>query len=42
MNFCINPNGADKSNLRRNVRIVAGARNSSGIVVVPDDESECK
>lgn len=41
MNFCINPNGADKSNLRRNIRIMAGARNSSSIVVVSDDESAC-
>ena len=40
VNFCINPNGAERSNLRRDVRIVEGARNASGIEIMPDGE-EC-
>ena len=36
VDFCINPNGAERSNLRRDVRIVEGARNASGIEIMPD------
>ena len=38
VDFCVNPNGAERSNLRRDVRIVNGARNASGIEIVPDGE----
>lgn len=38
VDFCVNPNGADRSNLRKNIRIVAGARNASGVEIVPDGE----
>ena len=36
--FCVNPNGADRSNLRRGVKIVKGASNASGIEVLSDGE----
>lgn len=36
VDFCVNPNGADKSNLRRDVRIIKDARNASGVEVVTD------
>lgn len=41
VDFCVNPNGADRSNLRRDVRIVAGARNASGIEIIPEEDSRC-
>ena len=40
IDFCINPNGAEKANLRRDVRIMGNARNSSGIEIVGDENSE--
>lgn len=40
IDFCINPNGAGKTNLRRDVRIVKNARNSSGIEVIGDENDE--
>lgn len=40
IDFCINPNGAEKANLRRDVRIVKNARNSSGIEIVGDENDE--
>ena len=36
--FCVNPNGAEKSSLRRGIKIVAGARNASGIEILSDEE----
>ncbi len=36
--FCVNPNGAEKSNLRRGIRIIAGARNASGVEILSDGE----
>ena len=42
VDFCINPNGSEKSNLRRDVRVVAKARNASGIEIISDDESRCE
>ena len=44
LDFCVNPNGADKSNLRRDVRIIKDARNASGVEIMPADgsENECK
>lgn len=43
VNFCINPDG-DRKGRRRNIRIVAGARNSSGVEVIAQDgeENQCK
>ena len=38
VDFCVNPNGADRSNLPKDIRIVAGARNASGVEIVPDGE----
>ena len=42
VDFCINPNGPDKSSLWRDVRIIKNARNASGIEIVPDDENGCQ
>ena len=39
VDFCVNPNGAEQSTLRRDVRIVAGARNAIGVEIISDDES---
>lgn len=39
VDFCVNPNGAERSTLRRDVRIVAGARNATGVEIISDDES---
>lgn len=38
VDFCVNPNGKDKSNLRRDIRIIKDARNASGVEIVPDGE----
>lgn len=40
VDFCVNPNGPDRSNLRRDVRIVAGARNASGVEIIGDGVEE--
>ncbi|MBR3056275.1 hypothetical protein IKG64_03205 [Candidatus Saccharibacteria bacterium] len=37
VNFCINPNGDQPSDARRNVRIIANARNASGVEVIDLD-----
>lgn len=42
LDLCVNPNGDADSDLRKDVRIVANAKNASGVVLVPDDNSECK
>lgn len=43
VDFCINPNGDTiDSKIRADVRIKAGARNSSGIEVFMDEGNECK
>ena len=39
VDFCVNPNGAERSTLRRDVRIVANARNATGVEIISDDES---
>ncbi len=39
VDFCVNPNGPDRSNLRKDIRIVAGARNASGVEIVSDGEN---
>ena len=36
--FCVNPNGAERSSLRRGIRITAGARNASGVEILSDGE----
>lgn len=36
--FCVNPNGAEKSSLRRGIRVAKGARNASGVEILPDGE----
>ena len=42
VNFCVNPNGNTKdSGTRANVRIEQGARNTSGVEIVPDDDNKC-
>ena len=38
VDFCVNPNGPDRSSLRRDVRIVAGARNASGVEIISDSQ----
>lgn len=38
VDFCVNPNGAEKSNLRRDVRIKDGARNASGVEAVTESQ----
>lgn len=43
VDFCVNPEGADRaSDLRRNIRIVKDARNSSGVETIDLDSSENK
>lgn len=39
VDFCVNPNGAERSTLRRDIRIVAGARNATGVEIIADDEN---
>ena len=41
VDFCINPNGNEISPVRADVRIKAGARNTSGIEIIPDDDNQC-
>ncbi len=42
VDFCVNPNGPGEGGSRRDVRVVKGARNASGIEIVSDSNSECK
>ena len=42
IDFCVNPDGGETSRIRRDVRIEAGARNASGVEMIPDYESRCK
>ena len=35
--FCINPNGDEETDLRRNVRIIVGAHNASGVEIAKDE-----
>lgn len=41
VDFCVNPTGGEKRNNRRDVRIVSGARNSTGVQLISDNESLC-
>ena len=38
VDFCVNPNGIERSTLRRDVRLAKGLRNASGIQIVADEE----
>lgn len=38
IDFCVNPNGLGQSNLRRNVRIIAGSHTATGVQIITDDE----
>ena len=45
IDFCVNPNGLDKSTIRRDIRIESGTHNASGVEVIveernPDDQME--
>ena len=44
VDFCVNPEGKNRSTQRRDIRIIAGARNASGVEVVPanGEENRCK
>lgn len=44
VDFCINPEGDNPSDDRRDIRITAGARNASGVEVInlDSDENRCK
>ena len=43
VDFCVNPNGpGSKANVRRDVRIVYGARNASGIDLINQDDANNK
>lgn len=40
VDFCVNPNGGSSS-VRKDVRIVEDAKNTSGVILVPDNEGVC-
>lgn len=42
VDFCVNPNGAEESNRRTDVRLMEGAMNSSGVEAMPLDGEENK
>ena len=42
VDFCVNPNGAERSTLRRDVRIVANARNATGVEIISDGDNRCE
>lgn len=44
LDLCVNPNGEADSDFRKDVRVVENAKNSSGVVLVPDDAADngCK
>lgn len=41
VDFCINQNGNNADKNRRNVRLLSGANNASGVVIVGDDDNVC-
>ena len=41
VDFCINTTGRKSGVMRTDVRILKGAKNASGIEIVPDEENEC-
>ncbi|MBR2741409.1 hypothetical protein IKD98_01465 [Candidatus Saccharibacteria bacterium] len=42
LDLCVNPEGDMEYSNRRDVRIVAGARNASGVELLSDDQSRCR
>lgn len=43
VDFCVNPNGSQPSDARRDIRIIANARNASGVEIINlDDKTENK
>lgn len=38
IDFCVDPEGGEKQTARRNVRIISGARNASGVELIGQDE----
>ena len=42
VDFCINPNGNQHSQTRRNIRMIANARNASGIETIDQDSNDNK
>ena len=41
IDFCVNPNPGEENAMRRDVRIIRGARNASGVEIISDAESKC-
>lgn len=41
LDFCVNPEGDAEYSSRRNVRIVKGARNASGVEILTDEQNNC-
>lgn len=39
VDFCVNPNGGEKSTLRRDIRLAKGLRNASGIEIITESEN---
>ena len=39
VDFCVNPNGLDKSSIRRDIRIDSGTHNASGVEVIVEDRN---
>ena len=42
VDFCVNPNGANYSSVRRDVRLIANARNASGVEIIEQDGEDNK
>ncbi|MDO4747423.1 MAG: hypothetical protein Q4A70_03765 [Candidatus Saccharibacteria bacterium] len=42
VDFCVNPNGINEGGIRRDVRIIKGARNGSGVEIIGDEENRCE
>ena len=40
IDFCVNPNGLEKSTIRRDIRLDVGAHNASGVQVIVEDRAE--
>ena len=41
VDFCVNPNGEGKSNLRKDIRVIKGAKNASGVEIMSDNDNKC-
>lgn len=42
VDFCVNPNGVNEGGIRRDIRIIKGARNGSGVEIIGDEENRCE